>query len=1578
MGQIEPLDPRTLRLDPATFQFKESDARGVTGSLRGVERWEPTSPPLVVFEAADGTRYVADGHQRFNKYLELMQRGKPMPPLYGLVLRETEGWTIPRAVRLASLRNIQEGSAQPLDIARLIWNGGELTPTELATVPKSAMVGERLRRGEALGRITHPVARQMLINKQVDPDYASFVGQYIADPDQQLAVLQKLAKADIDNLRQAETFVQSMAEGEFEQQSLFDMFGSQDVAIPLAETKAKLADAARRALHEQRAAFAGAVRHADRLAQAGNTLLADVNVANLDQAKRLLAYFDKVALAKGTHTNAALTEGAKQQLRGLWTRDYIIRQVLAAVQRDLEGAPVPAAPSAGAPAAPPPVPAPRPAAPAGRVGPEDRGRPEVLSGVDRPGGAVVPAPEPERAAPGLRAGGGAPEGRAGAVTPPPPSDQGLLPMREAPLGQYLAPPTKDYVFIKLERGTAEAYPELRKQLRAAGYRYRANHEAWFKNRGAMTPEEAEAEAQALLSGETTLQPARPAAPREEAPAAPPEPPPPPPRVEVNEFGEGQPVLLEVPETPPPGLKEKEDLLFHLYVTAKKRTGLAQRQAIESVAPLAEELSQYPRFLADDTLRHLTYQRLSQEAKERVLQEMERRGLVKRQPAPTQPTLEAAAPEPEPAAPPPPPPAPAPKPARPAPPAAERPAGSIPANVRSFLRRQLGYSDEDIAAMTPEEAQRIGRERIRKPGTAEPEPKAKAKPAAPPPKPAEAAPPPPPPPTRRAPAAAAEPPAQPPASLEELLLGYLREAAPQKMARIRERMTEARFAQRAKRVPISRTYRGNEEFEPILPEREFGPPPPKTATEIGRLERAGVSPDAAEARLMAEAEAQAQERAARPRPEPPTEQERIARGEPIPKTRVSQKLQGEEGGLTRMNVRRAHEMREALEEGRLDDYAEMLLSQVERENEAAFRMGTKRGEPGRVWGEDMLRLRYDQQTGEYLGSGLGALEQLLRTNPGLFWRVGGGTLVGLALGDAQDLDGPELFLAALAGAGLGAIGSPRNIKTLARMLRERAPSIARLSESLRRETLREWKRYETAIRRPRDTSKDLGLVQQLWRSPSYVDPDTFRRAWQLMQRADQAMAGVKDPKLRLYLHRYYRRQAASELRATAKVAERLGFTREARYWRRHAAIVAGEPPLLAQWVSRLTGGEVTPKRVEQVMRELERHMYRLTLGLAIDSGLINRTQVLLALPRVGHRALAKGLLKGRTAAGQQEAAAAGLQFSDLADLPMREPSAGRDLIDAIDRAMFSPMRLTDEANRRDVYLAGLEYAKRKGLSKDDATAFAFDLAMQTQGVPGDLGYNPYLHELTPFRGLAKYPVLLAEMIADTLTHPDRRVMLRMLGLLTGAYGLTNLLKLDIMQWLTPRFAVVGPMWDATKKVLNEEFQHLTQYLPGGTPVDHALADELVDLVVPRYAKKVYQAVKRSLPREMGGYGYGTGPRPVYDTKGRLREERTGLEELLNLFGIQTTRQSESRRAVDEAYRFEREQRAERAVTRQRAYGKLRDAIERGDAQAIAEAEADLTPQQLREFYRTAPLPPVERIRRRLPRAAREAYGERVSQ
>jgi diguanylate cyclase (GGDEF)-like protein len=332
----ETVDARTIQIDPETYQFKRTTGpRGETGRLAAVERWDPLAgrrSPIVVHERLDGTRYVADGHQRVNLAQRLLAKGQDVPPLTAIVLREADGWTVPEVRRAAALLNIQEGSASPLDIARVIRER-PLEPFERASLPKDADVsGTRLRQGEALARLGDS-AFQAVVNGEIPESYGAVVGRILEDPAEQLAAVRALAKADLPNAYQAEQFVRALQREAFDRSTQLDLFGEQVVARSLAAEKAKILDAVRRHLSSAKRTFGTVEREAGRLSEVGNVLAREANRELATRSAAQLAMLDQFAHQKGA-TTEALHEAARQLAAGEIRATDAIPRILDALERD--------------------------------------------------------------------------------------------------------------------------------------------------------------------------------------------------------------------------------------------------------------------------------------------------------------------------------------------------------------------------------------------------------------------------------------------------------------------------------------------------------------------------------------------------------------------------------------------------------------------------------------------------------------------------------------------------------------------------------------------------------------------------------------------------------------------------------------------------------------------------------------------------------------------------------------------------------------------------------------------------------------------------------------------------------------------------------------------------------------------------------------------------------------------------------------------------------------------------------------------------------------------------------------------
>jgi hypothetical protein len=329
-----------VTLDPTTYQFKESDVRGRTGALKGVEQWDPTagsSKPIILHKRADGRLMVADGHQRVNKWQELKAAGADLPPLRAIVLDEAEGFDVAQVRRISSLQNIREGSGEPTDIAKLLRTG-QLSQQEAATMPRGSVAGPKLAQGESLATLSDQ-AFQAVINKEVPSQWGAMVARSRATPEQQLSVIRALAKADIGNDVEADAFVKALLSDDFEQVTMRDMFGESTQAVSLAENIAKIVGKVNARLAREKRAFGKVVKEASVLKGAGNVLAEEENVARAGKAQSALEQFELLKDQKGTHTREAMKALAARMVRGEATLNQAVDEILPALQRDAQGEP---------------------------------------------------------------------------------------------------------------------------------------------------------------------------------------------------------------------------------------------------------------------------------------------------------------------------------------------------------------------------------------------------------------------------------------------------------------------------------------------------------------------------------------------------------------------------------------------------------------------------------------------------------------------------------------------------------------------------------------------------------------------------------------------------------------------------------------------------------------------------------------------------------------------------------------------------------------------------------------------------------------------------------------------------------------------------------------------------------------------------------------------------------------------------------------------------------------------------------------------------------------------------------------
>lgn len=291
-GRFDPLDVGT---DAAAFQYKGGgDAAGVTDRLRSVQQWDPVaSGKAMIFEALDGSRTVADGHQR----LGLARRLAAENPdgrvhLDGFMFREQDGWTRADVRAIAAKKNMQEGSGDALDAARVIRDRPDLVDGSL---PTSAPM---MRQALALARLSDE-AWGMTVNGVVSPNHAAAVGATVADPLQHAAVLDLLAKSQPETERAARLLIGEALEAGFTAEHQIDLFGAADATRSLMAERVAVLDRALSELRKDRKLFGTLASSADEIEGAGNVLARDVNQDRAATAARLEDILTRVARRSG-------------------------------------------------------------------------------------------------------------------------------------------------------------------------------------------------------------------------------------------------------------------------------------------------------------------------------------------------------------------------------------------------------------------------------------------------------------------------------------------------------------------------------------------------------------------------------------------------------------------------------------------------------------------------------------------------------------------------------------------------------------------------------------------------------------------------------------------------------------------------------------------------------------------------------------------------------------------------------------------------------------------------------------------------------------------------------------------------------------------------------------------------------------------------------------------------------------------------------------------------------------------------------------------------------------------------------
>lgn len=329
-GIIFRFNAKDIEVDAKTFQFKEGgDEFGVTKRLQGVKTWNPyLSGTVTVYEYANGSRFIADGHQRLGLAKRIMAQDPSQDVrLHGYLFREIDGIDPEVARAFAAIKNISEGTGTAIDATKVLRDA----PERFEDLPPNSVL---VRQARALVNLSDE-GFGVVINGVVPPNYAALVGRLIPDDEGlQLNALSVLSKTDPANEFQAEAIVRQVRDAGAEKVTQIGLFGEEVITESFFAERARILDRAQKILRQDKNAFKSLVDNASRLEAEGNQLAKQANQRRADNDTQAIALLQALANRKGDLSDA-LTAAAKQA-RDTGSYAEPSRSFVEAIRRSIE------------------------------------------------------------------------------------------------------------------------------------------------------------------------------------------------------------------------------------------------------------------------------------------------------------------------------------------------------------------------------------------------------------------------------------------------------------------------------------------------------------------------------------------------------------------------------------------------------------------------------------------------------------------------------------------------------------------------------------------------------------------------------------------------------------------------------------------------------------------------------------------------------------------------------------------------------------------------------------------------------------------------------------------------------------------------------------------------------------------------------------------------------------------------------------------------------------------------------------------------------------------------------------------
>lgn len=313
-----------LQTDANAYQYKlGGDVFGVTDRLATERVWDARAAVgVIVHERLDGSRFIADGHQRLGLARRLMEQGQDDLQLQGFLMREADGWSVEDVRSMAALKNIRAESGTPLDAAKILRDN----PQMLAQISKSRPF---MAQAQGLADLA-PGPFQAVVNEVIPQNFGAIVGRIIPDDDRlQGVAIAALKKADPQNEVQAESITRDIRRLGLERradEAQIDLFGDgfnlKDTVI---SERARVIDRVMKDARADRALFSRLEKQADTIQEAGNVLNRGENLTRAEIAERTLTRLLILADQPGPVRDAI--DAAARGLRDGRTLDAASRDV---------------------------------------------------------------------------------------------------------------------------------------------------------------------------------------------------------------------------------------------------------------------------------------------------------------------------------------------------------------------------------------------------------------------------------------------------------------------------------------------------------------------------------------------------------------------------------------------------------------------------------------------------------------------------------------------------------------------------------------------------------------------------------------------------------------------------------------------------------------------------------------------------------------------------------------------------------------------------------------------------------------------------------------------------------------------------------------------------------------------------------------------------------------------------------------------------------------------------------------------------------------------------------------------------